>query len=149
MSEKLTDVLIDIADPVRLQCYRQNPEEFMHEAGLAEEEKAALRAGDPSRIRLHAIAVGLQDPVNPEYRHFTASWMSRMSGRSRRPSDAGIIEIVLPEVVAEIAENVVEVVVDPHVHVDLENNNDQVAAPEDSVVFIDKHGKLFKAIPRP
>ena len=149
MSEKLTDVLIDIADPVRLRCYRENPEEFMHEAGLTEEEKAALRAGDASRIRLHAIAEGSEAADNQQYRHFTTSWMSRMSRTSRKSSNAGIIEVAFPEVVAEIAENVVsplEAEVD--VHIGLENNNDQVASPEDSLVFVDKHGKLFKAVPR-
>jgi hypothetical protein len=122
MSQALTDLLIDVADPARLQLYRRDPEAFMQEASLTDVDMEALRNGSPSRIRLHANAVSAGEEVDEQYRQFTASRALSFN--------AALLEI------------------DPMVHIDLTTNtNNCVSSPEVGLLFVDERGQLYRGAP--
>jgi len=51
-SKTITDYLVELADdPARLDEYLEDPERALASAGLATEDRAALRSGDLLRVR--------------------------------------------------------------------------------------------------
>ena len=54
MSKASTDLIAKLStDPDFRARFRDNPDQVMDEAGLSEEDKAAMKSGDPDRIREH------------------------------------------------------------------------------------------------
>ena len=119
MSLALTDLLIEVAEPAKLQLYRSDPEAFMSAASLTEDDKEALRSGRLSRIRMLANAVSPEDESELSYRQF---------GPSRTATfNPALIEV----------EPMVEV------HVQAQEN---VAAAGTGQLFVDKSGQLFRRL---
>lgn len=54
MSVALADLLIDLADPAKLQEFNKDPETVMADASLDEADKAALRSRNPGWIQHQA-----------------------------------------------------------------------------------------------
>lgn len=120
MSLALTDLLIDVTDPTRMKMFTSDPEAFMKSFGLSDDEKAALRTGTASKIRLHATSV-LVKPLDPdEYRQFTSA-----RAASFNPA---LVEI------------------DPVVEVHLQEN-EQVAITGRGQLFIDNLGQMYRGVP--
>ena len=120
MSLALTDLLIELSDPARLQLYRGDPESFMQQfPNLTEDDKSALRSGRPSTIRFHATAVDAEEDPNTSYRQFTSS-----RAASFNPA---LIEI------------------DPMVHVDITANS-QTAISGKRQLFVDDRGRYFAGL---
>lgn len=54
MSKKAADLITKLStDPQFRQKFRANPDQVMDEEGLSAEDKAALKSGDPDRIKQH------------------------------------------------------------------------------------------------
>ena len=54
MSKASADLIAKLStDPDFRTRFRANPDQVMDEAGLSEEDKAAMKSGDPDRIREH------------------------------------------------------------------------------------------------
>jgi hypothetical protein len=65
MSEKAKQFMIELAkDPVRMEEFRKNPDDFLATADLTAEEKDVLRSGDSERIQnLIGVIYGDQQVV--------------------------------------------------------------------------------------
>lgn len=54
MSKASADLIAKLStDPEFRTRFRANPDQVMDEAGLSEEDKAAMKSGDPDKIREH------------------------------------------------------------------------------------------------
>jgi hypothetical protein len=54
MSKASADLIAKLStDPDFRTRFRANPDQVMDEAGLSEEDKAAMKSGDPDKIREH------------------------------------------------------------------------------------------------
>ena len=54
MSKASADLIARLStDPEFRTRFRANPDQVMDEAGLSEEDKAAMKSGDPDKIREH------------------------------------------------------------------------------------------------
>lgn len=54
MSKQAADYLADLSqDQEKLQSHKNDPDAAMDAAGLSDADKAALKSGDPQKIRQH------------------------------------------------------------------------------------------------
>jgi hypothetical protein len=70
MSSALTDLLIEVSDPVNLRLFEQDPELFMSSRRLTEADKDALRSRRRELLRFNARSIDEDDRRN-EYRQFS------------------------------------------------------------------------------
>lgn len=64
MSTALTDLLIEISDPVEFKKYTADPEDYMNRRGLSDEDRIALLSGDVRKVRWQARSAGYDERRN-------------------------------------------------------------------------------------
>lgn len=116
MSVAFTDVLIDLANPSRMAEFRRDPDAYLKNRGLSDQEVQALRSAESGPLWRHARSVETTDP-------------SQQFNRFTEPNDL-LIEI--------------EPIAEPNFH--HEQQNEMVAETKLGLFVVEEDGRLYRVL---